>query len=96
MMPDGQYTLNPTSLANAIKKDKKVLWEFLGGKSPQAQACKDFEMLEIEGVSVEGRGNRIKPIPLYVASVHAQSNVVDQRDEKTSESHVRIFGRKKP
>jgi len=25
MMPDGQYTLNPTSLAKAIKKDRKVL-----------------------------------------------------------------------
>jgi hypothetical protein len=68
MMPDGQYTLNPTSLANTIRKHRTALLEFLRGKSPQAQACKGFEMLEIEGVSVEGRGNQIKPIPLYVAA----------------------------
>jgi hypothetical protein len=68
MMPDGQYTLNPTSLARAIRKHRAVLLEFLGGKSPQAQACKGFEMLEIERIAVEGRGNRIKPIPLYVAA----------------------------
>jgi hypothetical protein len=42
--------------------------QFFWGKSPEAQACKGFEMLQIEGVSVEGRGNRIKPIPLKVAA----------------------------
>jgi len=68
MMPDGRYTLNPTSLAKAIKKPRNSLLEVLRGKSPEAQACKGFEMLEIEGVSVEGGGNRIKPIPLYMAA----------------------------
>jgi hypothetical protein len=28
MMPDGLYTLNPTSLTRAIKKNSKSLWEF--------------------------------------------------------------------
>jgi hypothetical protein len=38
--------------------------EFFGGKSTEAQACLGFKFQEIEEISVEGRGNRIKFIPL--------------------------------
>ncbi len=67
MMPDGSYRLNPTSLARAIGKHRNSLLDFLKGKSTEAQSCQGFSLLEIEEISVEGRGNRIKPIPLKVA-----------------------------
>ncbi len=59
------YTLNPTSLARASGKYRTALLEFLGGKSTQAQSCQGFSLLEISEISAKGRGNRIKPIPLY-------------------------------
>jgi hypothetical protein len=46
MMPDGQYTLNPTSLTKAMKKRRRALYEFLGSKSPSAQSCQGFSLYE--------------------------------------------------
>ncbi len=68
MMPDGSYRLNPTSLARAIGKRGRALYEFLEGKSPQAQSCQGFSLYEIEDIAVIGVNHRIKPIPLYVAA----------------------------
>jgi hypothetical protein len=72
MMPNSSYTLNPASLAKAVRRHRNGLLQFLGSKSPEAQACKGFEMLQIEEIPVEGRGNHIKPIPLYVAAAFLQ------------------------
>lgn len=67
-MPNGQYTLNPTSLTRAIRKHRTALLEFLKGKSPQAQSCQGFSLLEIEEIGFVENNARIKPIPLYVAA----------------------------
>jgi hypothetical protein len=45
-----------TSLAKAIKKHRKALWEFLEGKSPIAQSCQWFPLWEIEDIAVVERG----------------------------------------
>jgi hypothetical protein len=68
MMPDGSYTLNPTSLARAIGKHRNSLLDFLKGKSTEAQSCQGFSLLEIEDIAVVGGGSHIKPIPLHVAA----------------------------
>ena len=67
-MPDSRYTLNQTSLTKAMKKRRRALYEFLEGKSPQAQSCQGFSLSEIEDIAVDGGGSHIKPIPLYVAA----------------------------
>jgi hypothetical protein len=64
MMPDGQYTLNPTSLANAIKKDKKVLWEFLGGKSPQPKPAKALKCGKSREYQLNGEAIGSNPSPV--------------------------------
>jgi hypothetical protein len=68
MMPDSSYTLNATSLTRAIRKHRAALLQFLGGKSPQAQSCQGFSLLQIEEVAIVENNARIKPIPLYVAA----------------------------
>ena len=62
-----RYTLNATSLSKALKKPRNALLEFLDGKSPIAQSCLGFSLLEISDIAVAGRGAHIKPIPLHVA-----------------------------
>jgi hypothetical protein len=44
------------------------LWEFLEGKSTQAQSCQGFSLLQIEDIAVIGENPHIKPIPLYTFS----------------------------
>lgn len=67
-MPDGSYKLNAASLARAIGKHRKALWQFLEGKSTQAQSCQGFSWWQIEDIAVVGGNPHIKPIPLYVAA----------------------------
>jgi len=62
------HALTQHRACKALKKHRMIMSHFFGGKSPEAKACKGFEMSQIEEISVEGRGNRIKPIPLYVAA----------------------------
>ncbi len=72
LMPNSRYTLNPTSLTNAMKKRRRALYEFLGSKSPLAQSCQGFSLDEIESIAVDGGGPHTK----------LQSNV-----ESRAESH---------
>jgi hypothetical protein len=53
MMPDGRYTLNPTSLSKALKKHRTALLQFLEGKSPQAQSCQGFSLLQIRELTTQ-------------------------------------------
>jgi hypothetical protein len=44
------------------------MYEFLEGKSLEAQSCQGFSLSEVEGIAVVGGGPHIEPIPLYVAA----------------------------
>lgn len=56
------YTLSAASLARAIRKHRMVMPHFLRGKSTEAQACKGFEMSQIESIAVEGGACPIPPL----------------------------------
>jgi hypothetical protein len=63
-----RYTLNTTLLTRAIKKPRNALLQIWEGKSPQAQSCHGFLLLQIEDIAVVENNVRIKPIPLKVAA----------------------------
>lgn len=64
MLPNGDYTLSQTQVAEAVEKEEFAFRDFLKGKSPQALPYKGFKAGK---QSVEGSKGKINIIPVDLA-----------------------------
>jgi hypothetical protein len=64
MLPNGDYALSQTQVAEAVGNDEISYRHFLAGKSPQALPYKGFRS---DKLAVEGNNRKINVVPIEIA-----------------------------
>jgi len=67
MLPDGQYVLSQTQVAEAVGKTEVSFRDFVTSKSPEALPYKGFRPAKL---SIKGNNIKINTIPIDVASAY--------------------------
>jgi hypothetical protein len=76
MLPDSQYVLSQTQVAEAVGKTKVSFGDFLVSKSPEALPYKGFRS---KRTSIKGNNVQINIIPIDLAVAHWIKKVIEQQ-----------------
>ncbi len=68
MLPDGEYCLSQTQVAEVIDKSPESLIQFMNSDYFKASWSKVCKLLELSEVYLEGADQPIKPVSIDVAS----------------------------